>query len=311
MFNSLMKSKKQFLMKDQLKSNLPKSLFLINLPKSEIPLTVSMNINKKKSSKVEIKPPSPKETPYVYFDPPYDINESSSNATIGFVILRHVNDKMTNNYWKLCYQRIRKFYPENDIVIIDDNSNPQFLTEHPLYKTTVIQSEFPKRGELLMHYYYAKNKWFDIAVMIHDSVFINRRINFYTNDYKILWDFKHDWDIPEEEVTLIKALDNNAGLLKFFNNKERWTGCFGCMCVVRHEYLKHIDEIHNLSKLLNIVTYRLARCHFERAIACLLQYYSPRKVLFTKIQDYCPWGITFDQRDKYYYLPMTKVWTGR
>ena len=24
-------------------------------------------------------------------------------------------------YWQLCYKRIRKFYPKNKIVIIDDN----------------------------------------------------------------------------------------------------------------------------------------------------------------------------------------------
>ena len=42
--------------------------------------------------------------------------------TTGFIILRHVNEKEHDNYWKTCYRTIRKFY-NNPILIIDDNSN--------------------------------------------------------------------------------------------------------------------------------------------------------------------------------------------
>lgn len=41
---------------------------------------------------------------------------------VGFIILRHVTDEKINNYWNLCYRSIRKYYPENLIMIIDDNS---------------------------------------------------------------------------------------------------------------------------------------------------------------------------------------------
>jgi len=74
--------------------------------------------------------------------------------TLGFIILRHVNSSLTNNYWIRCYDSIRHFYPENSIIIIDDNSDLQFLTEKKLDNTTVINSEYPKRGELLPYYYY-------------------------------------------------------------------------------------------------------------------------------------------------------------
>ena len=93
---------------------------------------------------------------------------------IGFIILRHVNNKLTNKYWIHCYNCIRKFYKENKIIIIYDNSNYNFITNEKLYKTTIINSEYPKRGELLPYYYYLHNKLFDVAVIIHDSVFINK-----------------------------------------------------------------------------------------------------------------------------------------
>ena len=30
--------------------------------------------------------------------------------TIGFIILRHVNNEQTGIYWKKCYESIRRFY---------------------------------------------------------------------------------------------------------------------------------------------------------------------------------------------------------
>ncbi len=75
-----------------------------------------------------------------------EINEPEK---IGFIILRHVNSSITNEYWKECYRCIKKFYPKNRILIIDDNSDISFLTNEPLDNSMIIKSEFPKRGEFL------------------------------------------------------------------------------------------------------------------------------------------------------------------
>ena len=84
----------------------------------------------------------------------------------GFIITRHVNSEKTNKYWNKCVRCIRKFYPLRKIIIIDDNSNYQYITEKQLYKTQIINSEYPGRGELLPYYYYLSNKLFDTAVII-------------------------------------------------------------------------------------------------------------------------------------------------
>ena len=70
-------------------------------------------------------------------------------GTLGFIILRHVNNDTTNQYWNLCYERIRKYYPESIILIVDDNSQQKYINSRPLYKTLIVQSEYPGRGELL------------------------------------------------------------------------------------------------------------------------------------------------------------------
>lgn len=232
-------------------------------------------------------------------------------SNFGFIILRHVNSSTSNNYWIHCYDCIRKYYPENNILIIDDNSNYNFITFKELYKTTIIQSEYPGRGELLPYYYYLNNKLFDTAIIIHDSVFINSFIDISDiNDYKILWCFEHKWDQIDDETIMINSF-NDVDLMNFYENKNYWVGCFGGMSIIKHDYLVFINNKYDISKLLKYVLNRYNRCSFERVIACLLQKHISNKSLFGNIHKYCKWGIKFNEKDKYKHLPLIKVWTGR
>jgi len=229
---------------------------------------------------------------------------------IGFIILRHVNNKLSNKYWIQNYDCIRNYYPNNKILIIDDNSNYQFITEKKLYNTTIIQSEYHGRGELLPYIYYLHNKLFDTAVIIHDSVFINKYIDFNVDKYKLLWEFEHNWDQIEDETKIIKVF-NDEKLLKFYENKTLWKGCFGSMSIIKHDFLKEINDKYDLNKLLDCVLNRYNRCSFERVIACLLQIHHPKETLLGNIHNYCKWGITFEQKKHFKHLQMLKVWTGR
>ena len=87
----------------------------------------------------------------------------------GFIMLRHVKSEITNKYWIYCYNCIRQYYPENKILIIDDNSDYSFITDEKLYKTTIINSdrEHLEKGEFLPYYYYLHNKLFDRAAMFN------------------------------------------------------------------------------------------------------------------------------------------------
>jgi len=235
---------------------------------------------------------------------------TTTDDDFGFIVLRHVNDQRTSQYWVHCYDCIRRYYPENAIMFIDDNSNYEFIEDRPLYKASVIQSEFPGRGELLPYYYYYHNKRFATAVIIHDSVFINALVDFRVDEYKIIWDFEHDWDQVDDETTQIRAF-NDPGILEFHRKKGNWTGCFGCMSVITHDYLSSIYRKYDLSLLLGLVVSRYNRSSFERVLACLLQKEAKANILLGKINAYCPWGVTFEQLAHFSHLPMIKVWTGR
>ncbi len=232
----------------------------------------------------------------------------------GFVILRHVNNELTNKYWIKCYNSIRVYYPEYPIVIIDDNSNYKFIGETIMpYKTNIIRSEYPKHGEFLPYYYYLKNKWFKNAIIIHDSVFVNKNFDFNNNNKcKYLWHFTTCLqDNKSDEIRLLK-LFNDADLLNFYHDKK-WVGCFGCMTSINHDFLEELNNKYNLNVLINNITSRINRCSFERVLACLTQKMIPNDDIsyFGEIHKYCKWGMTLTQIAQLKHLPLIKVWTGR
>lgn len=232
---------------------------------------------------------------------------------ICFMMLRHVNSEKSSVYWMECYDNVRKYYPENPIIIIDDNSNYELIRPKDLYKTTIIQSEYPKRGELLPYYYYLHNKWSDIAVIIHDSVYVNKYIDFNVEKYKFIWEFDHKHDQIEDETNMIRSFKDSE-LLEFYQNKSLWIGCFGAMSVIRHDYLVFINNKYDISNLLNFVLNRYNRMSFERVLAVLLQKHEKSEkteTILGNIHKYCRWGVRHDEIDKMKHLPLIKFWSSR
>lgn len=228
----------------------------------------------------------------------------------GFIMLRHVNSNLTNIYWNYCYDCIRKFYPEIMIIIIDDNSNYAYINSRNLYNTVVINSEYNGRGELLPYIYFIENKFFENAVIIHDSVFVNTYIDISVDKYKFLWEFEHTYDDIHLESHLIKKF-NSPALMKFYENKHLWKGCFGGMTIINHDFLILVNKIYDMSKLIDPITSRPMRSGFERVLACLLQISAPKTTLYGNIHNYCGWGTKFRDRHVSSHLPLIKVWTGR
>ena len=164
------------------------------------------------------------------------------------------------------------------------------------------------------YYYYLHNKLFDTAVIIHDSVFINKHIDFSVEKYKLLWDFEHNWDKIADETRIINVF-NDLELKNFYKNKRLWTGCFGGMSIITHDYLTFINNKYDISKFLDCVLTRYNRCSFERVIACLLQKEGKCETLLGDIHKYSKNRGNIDEvinnYDKYKHLPIIKIWTGR
>ena len=233
---------------------------------------------------------------------------------LGFIIIRHVNSKISDLYWKECYTCIRKFY-DNPIIIIDDGSN-HFLNENiKLTKCTIIyDKEHKGAGEILPYYYFHKLKPFDTAVIIHDSVFIQSKIDFNTDTITFLWSFEH-WAshaILNEISELSKNLDYHSELSEMYH--KQWKGCFGCMSVIKWDFLNTLNNKHKLFDILPKIKNRADRQLIERIIA-LISYNNTKmgESKFGDIHEYITWGTTFIEylTKDYSKYPIMKVWTGR
>jgi hypothetical protein len=241
--------------------------------------------------------------------------------SLGFVITRHVNNKITDYYWKECYNCIRKFY-DYPILIIDDNSNTEFLNENIVLKncTVIYDKDHKGSGEFLAYYYFHKLKPFDTAVVIHDSIFIQSHINFELTedeDIRFLWTFPHYFD--DELLPLIdnisKDLVNRDQVMDLFFRKHQWSGCFGIMSIIRWDFLNQIDENHKIfDKLLPKITNRDTRHALERVFPLLAYSNDPYiKIQFGDIYSYIRWGVTFSEylTQDFSKYPIVKVWSGR
>lgn len=205
---------------------------------------------------------------YMHFRNGQESFEGGGERKVGFILTRHVNSEKSNRLWKTCVSRIREHYPTTPIIIIDDNSNYEFVTETDinLDNCTVIDSEFKKSGELLPYYYFYKHHWFDRAIYIHDSVMLHNTIPHETvQDVKFLWHFKGGEHEDSARIErLLHSLNHNSELLALFQNKSKWNGCWGAMSVIDYDYLQRIMEKYNLANLLNEVKCREDRMAFER-----------------------------------------------
>ena len=251
--------------------------------------------------------------------------------TFGFIVLRHVNSESTNRYWNQCVKLLRCHYPEQQIVIIDDNSNYDFVKAEFDYKNVeIIQSEYPGIGELLPYIYYARNKWFDDAVFIHDSVFFHTTYDFLkiinnTNSYNVysLWYFVNMDSGIDNILRISDLLNNNNDIKKHISEwyKHEWRSCFGVMSLINYNFLKNIIDKYNLTILLDIVINRHDRCALERIMGVIFYLETGKNNdIFgcinennkkSKLCDY-----TYDEyiqlfRKNNILSSVVKVWTGR
>ena len=188
----------------------------------------------------------------------------------GFVISRCVRDANTNRYWQTCYRQIRKFHAE-PILIIDDNSDPEQLTYLEMTNCQIIAGEFPGRAELLPYYYFYKLRPWRKAILMHDSVFLNTRIQPDPElQIKFLWHFPRQESVPADIPVLLGKLKDSTSLMQhFLSHTSNWVGCFGCMSMLSWHFLDRLVKEFDFFKLLEVVNTRARRMALERALGII------------------------------------------
>ena len=206
-----------------------------------------------------------------------EIEKILSIKKVGFIILRYVVDKTTNKMWINCYNSIRKFY-NNKIMIIDDHSKKEYISNKKLVNCFVIDSEFKGRGELLPYYYYLKYKFCDRIVVLHDSMSINKKIDFENinnfNNFTRLFSFSNNcYNIDIKYFkNFCDTISNGDYVYQYhLDNKKKLLGCFGVCYVIEYNFLKHIDNKYNIKCLVKVINTRDKRKTLERFFSCLFE----------------------------------------
>ena len=206
----------------------------------------------------------------------YDLNLRN-----GIIILRHVKNDEQNKLWKLSYECVRKIYPKMKVMIVDDNSDYNYITgEEDLINTTIIKSEYPGRGEILPYYYLYKTRMFDKALIIHDTCYILKHIDLdsMSSNIRFLWYVDGWYDtllegnnhIPEMNEELITYLNDSDKLLKKYKEEEHaWLTCFGLMSIVKLSFIDTLECKYKLFNTMNYIKKRFNRSEMERVFGLL------------------------------------------
>lgn len=241
------------------------------------------------------------------------------NEDFGFIILRHVNTYKINRLWLKNIKNIRKYY-NNKIYIIDDNSNKKYLSEERFNNVEIIKSEYKSRGEILPYYYLLKKELFRKCIIIHDSVFINRYINFdkYKKDIYYLWHFGHNANNLIDENKMMNILENNKIIEKY--DEKGWYGCFGVQTIITLDFIKKLDKEYKIFKLIEFIDTRSKRMNFERVFSVLCTLINnnlyKEESIYGEIHKYIEWEYSYDKyieeenNNKRDY-ELIKTWNGR
>jgi len=196
----------------------------------------------------------------------------------GFIIIRNVTNSEQNNFWKESYNSIRKFYKDVKIIIVDNNSNYQYITNDDiiLHNCNIVNSEFGNSRQLSAYYYFYKHRPFKTAIIIHDSVFLNGKLSLDENTkINLLWNFKtHEYDDIEYEKILLRSLTNNEELL-ITHESKKWSGCFGNMSVISINFLINLVEKYSFFNMIKIVNNNRFQCAMERVISVIFHHEHP------------------------------------
>jgi hypothetical protein len=192
-------------------------------------------------------------------------------SKLGFIILRHFKNEINSKYWEECYFSIRKFYPDNKIIIIDNNSDKQYLnTSVNLQNCEVIESEYPE-CRLFTPYYYILTQDFDFetVVILHDGMIFTDYVDFSdVIDIKFLWHFSSKCCLTEHIPRFISEFTNSEHLLELYNSFN-WIGSLGATCVTKISFIKKLNEKYNIINLKDKVKCLDSATAIERIIGVL------------------------------------------
>ena len=196
----------------------------------------------------------------------------------GFIITRCVNETSQDLLWKECIACIRKIYSTVKIILIDDHSNVKVDETILDNNVILILSNYKKGcGELLPYIYFYTGRYFQNAIIIHDSVMFMQPLDEsivanHENVY-FLWYFTElTSSLSVHFQKKIHTMLDVVGISREtfdMSTCPYLIGCFGTMSVMSLHLLDTLYSKHPLNNLIEYIDCRDDRCVLERVFSII------------------------------------------
>jgi hypothetical protein len=194
----------------------------------------------------------------------------------GFIVAACLRTQVHKDSLSNCLNSIRQFHENIPIaVVVDYTSEQKYVTEVSIeYPTVIFETNTPNvPADMLLLYYFKLKKYFQKAILLQDSMTVISTVDMTkTHELDYLWHFNNHrlhWHTimePETEFNkqnnivthdnlveycisnLIKPEDFKTYCIQNYHNKYKWSGCFGCLCIIDYDFLCKLDnEIKSFS----------------------------------------------------------------
>lgn len=219
--------------------------------------------------------------------------------TIGFIIPTYVSSE---KHYIILRDGIRKIRQYHDwpIVIINDHSPLDISSISHEFPDISIELSYKKgAAEMNPYWHYYHQKYFDTAIIMHDSMHLNRalvniekvpQIQFlrYFTNHRVQWaiiqepqtQYNKQFNIKNHDDLILHIIDmalmqQNPCFWQYCRNiyfdKKKWVGCWGIQSIITWDFLHELQEKTNILDFVDIIKDRRDRMAMESifGLACL------------------------------------------
>lgn len=215
----------------------------------------------------------------------------------GFIIPSYCDSDLHLLQLERCIGSIRKYH-DNTIIIIDDYSKSDIESVVNKFRgVKIIKSTVKGGGDMSTYDVFRDHKFFQKAIIIQDSMTVEKKFDnidsidkisyiwYFTNhrlhwshikepqnEYNIKNNIKVHDDLVLDCIDKLIKLDGFKQFAKdIYHNKNKWSGCFGCLTIIDYDFMLEFDNKTGIIEILkNFNNNRLRRASESIfALACL------------------------------------------
>lgn len=200
----------------------------------------------------------------------------------GFIIPTCIKKKQHLLTLIKCIDSLQKFHSNEKIVIIIDHASTiKNIESYINYQNIIFENDpnLKSPADMLFFYYFLKNKYFNTAIIIQDSMFVQSKFN--ENDIEKIKNIKYMWHFTNHRKQWVKIkeptseyntnnniithddlinhyidkyknifCDSYNYIKKTYNDKNKWSGSLGCCCIINIDFLK---KVQNDTRIIDVM----------------------------------------------------------